>query len=55
MDSIRHFKTTYGTLGDLFDQTQIEKVSKVYFEDMLFETWTHGRTVLIGDGKIMHL
>lgn len=49
MDSIRHFKTTYGTLGDLFDQTQIEKVSKVYFEDMLFETWTHGRTILIGD------
>ncbi|KAH7058041.1 hypothetical protein BKA57DRAFT_448422 [Linnemannia elongata] len=49
MDSIRHFKTTYGTLGDLFDATPIEGVSKVYFEDMLFETWTHGRTVLIGD------
>ncbi|KAG0203369.1 hypothetical protein BGX33_009154 [Mortierella sp. NVP41] len=49
MDSIRHFKTTYGTLGDLFDATDIERVSKVYFEDMLFETWTHGRTVLIGD------
>ncbi|KAF9118013.1 hypothetical protein BGW39_001570 [Mortierella sp. 14UC] len=49
MDSIRHFKTTYGTLGDLFDATPTEHVSKVYFEDMLFETWTHGRTVLIGD------
>ncbi|KAF9120293.1 hypothetical protein BGX30_003255, partial [Mortierella sp. GBA39] len=49
MDSIRHFKTTYGTLGDLFDATDIERVSKVYFEDMLFETWNHGRTVLIGD------
>ncbi|KAF9119113.1 hypothetical protein BGW39_000560 [Mortierella sp. 14UC] len=49
MDSIRHFKTTYGTLGDLFDVTPIDRVSKVYFEDMLFETWTHGRTILIGD------
>lgn len=49
MDSIRHFKTTYGTMGDLFDVTPIEGVSKVYFEDMLFETWHHGRTVLIGD------
>ncbi|KAF9148291.1 hypothetical protein BG015_009981 [Linnemannia schmuckeri] len=49
MDSIRHFKTPYGTLGDLFDATPIERVSKVYFEDMLFDTWNHGRTVLIGD------
>ncbi|KAK5827777.1 hypothetical protein F5H01DRAFT_399363 [Linnemannia elongata] len=49
MDSIRHFKTPYGALGDLFDETDIERVSKVYFEDMLFETWNHGRTVLIGD------
>ncbi|KAG0293463.1 hypothetical protein BGZ96_002805 [Linnemannia gamsii] len=29
MDSIRHFKTPYGTLGDLFDVTPIERVSKV--------------------------
>ncbi|KAK3848472.1 MAG: hypothetical protein J3R72DRAFT_469939 [Linnemannia gamsii] len=50
MDSIRHFRTPYGTLGDLFDVTPIERVSKVAFEDKLFETWTHGRTVLIGDG-----
>ncbi|KAG0281198.1 hypothetical protein BGZ95_006024 [Linnemannia exigua] len=49
LDSIRHFKTPYGILGDLFDKTPIERVSKVYFEDMLFETWNHGRTVLIGD------
>ncbi|KAK3848481.1 MAG: hypothetical protein J3R72DRAFT_469946 [Linnemannia gamsii] len=49
LDSIRHFKTPYGTLGDLFDATPIDNVSKVYFEDMLFETWNHGRTVLIGD------
>ncbi|KAF9924891.1 hypothetical protein FBU30_005234 [Linnemannia zychae] len=49
LDSIRHFKTPYGTMGDLFDVTPIERVSKVYFEDMLFETWNYGRTVLIGD------
>lgn len=50
MDSIRHFVTPHGALGDLFDATPIECVSKVYFEDMLFETWNHGRAVLIGDG-----
>ncbi|KAG0376822.1 hypothetical protein BGX24_007165 [Mortierella sp. AD032] len=49
LDSIRHFKTPYGTLGDLFDATQINSVCKVYFEDMLFDTWNHGRIVLIGD------
>lgn len=53
MDSIRHFKTLYGTLGDPFDVTPIEGVSKVYFEDMLFETWTLGRAVLIGDGTCL--
>jgi hypothetical protein len=51
LDLIRHFKTPYGTLGDMFDATPIERVSKVYFEDKLFETWHHGRTILIGDGK----
>ncbi|KAG9061274.1 hypothetical protein KI688_007612 [Linnemannia hyalina] len=55
LDEIRHFKTPYGTMGDLFDATDIEKVSKVYFEDKLFETWTHGRTVLIGDAAHMLL
>ncbi|KAF8940743.1 hypothetical protein BGZ47_007622 [Haplosporangium gracile] len=33
MDESRHFKTTYGTLGDLFDATPMEHISKVYFED----------------------
>lgn len=51
MNEIRHFKTPYGLLGDLFDATPAERVSKVYYEDMLFETWNHGRAVLIGDGK----
>lgn len=51
MNEIRHFKTPYGLLGDLFDATPAERVSKVYYEDMLFETWNHGRAVLIGDGR----
>lgn len=51
LDQIREFKTTYGPLGDIVDATPRERISKVFFEDMLFETWTHGRTVLIGDGK----
>ncbi|KAF9280507.1 hypothetical protein BGZ88_012154 [Linnemannia elongata] len=38
LDEIRHFKTPYGTMGDLFDATDIENVSKIYFEDELFET-----------------
>ncbi|KAF9118014.1 hypothetical protein BGW39_001571 [Mortierella sp. 14UC] len=49
MDSIRHFKTPFGTLGNLFNSTQANKVSKVFFEDKLFQTWNHGRVVLIGD------
>lgn len=51
MDETRHFKTTYGTLGNHFDVTLIERISKVHFKDKLFETSNHDRTVLIGDGK----
>ncbi len=40
-----------GTMGDLIDATPPSMISKVALEDKLFETWTHGRTVLIGDGK----
>ena len=40
-----------GTLGDLIDQTPADRISRVYLEDKMFETWTHGRTVLIGDGN----
>ncbi|GJJ77180.1 hypothetical protein EMPS_09539 [Entomortierella parvispora] len=38
-----------GTLGDLIDETPRDKISRVFLENKLFETWTHGRTVLIGD------
>jgi len=39
------------TLGDLFDKTPMDLISKVMLEEKIFETWYHGRTVLIGDGK----
>lgn len=41
-----------GVLGDLIDATDKDMISKVYVEEKLFQTWTHGRTALIGDGKI---
>ncbi|KAF9948642.1 hypothetical protein BGZ70_002138 [Mortierella alpina] len=38
-----------GKMGDMIDATPKERISKVYLEEKLFETWYHGRTVLIGD------
>lgn len=38
-----------GTMGDLFDQTPREVVSKVVLEEKLYQTWYRGRVVLIGD------
>ncbi|KAF9423746.1 hypothetical protein BGZ76_003619, partial [Entomortierella beljakovae] len=38
-----------GTMGDMFDATPKDLISKVYLEEKLFHTWYHGRTVLIGD------
>ncbi|KAF9985077.1 hypothetical protein BGZ75_003371 [Mortierella antarctica] len=40
-----------GTMGELIDATPPSMISKVALEDKLFDTWTHGRTVLIGDGQ----
>ncbi|KAF8949811.1 hypothetical protein BGZ46_004929, partial [Entomortierella lignicola] len=36
-------------MGDIMDATPKELICKVMFEEKLFETWTHGRTVLLGD------
>ncbi|KAF9207695.1 hypothetical protein BGZ49_010729 [Haplosporangium sp. Z 27] len=36
-------------MGDLIDASPKEVICKVVLEEKLFETWTHGRTVLIGD------
>ncbi|KAG0376744.1 hypothetical protein BGX24_007290 [Mortierella sp. AD032] len=38
-----------GLLGDLIDATPRDNISRVSLEDKLFDTWHHGRTVLIGD------
>ncbi|KAF8958830.1 hypothetical protein BGZ46_001881, partial [Entomortierella lignicola] len=38
-----------GTMGDLFDATPKDLISKVFLEEKLFKTWHHGRTVLLGD------
>ncbi|KAF9282291.1 hypothetical protein BGZ68_006077 [Mortierella alpina] len=36
-------------LGDLFDKTPQDLISKVMLEEKVFETWYAGRTVLLGD------
>lgn len=41
-----------GVLGDIIDATPPDAVSKVMLEEKLFDQWSHGRIVLIGDGKL---
>ncbi|KAG0210484.1 hypothetical protein BGX33_004904 [Mortierella sp. NVP41] len=53
-DETRHFSTLINdggtkTLGDLYDLTPKELVSKVMLEEKIFKTWCSGRVVLIGD------
>ncbi|KAF9200244.1 hypothetical protein BGZ49_009546 [Haplosporangium sp. Z 27] len=38
-----------GTMKEMFDATSKELVSKVFLEEKIFQTWHHGRSVLIGD------
>ncbi|KAF9347983.1 hypothetical protein BGX26_000563 [Mortierella sp. AD094] len=38
-----------GTMGELFDATPKEMISKIFLEEKVFKTWYHGRTVLLGD------
>lgn len=46
------FRCPYGGIvGDLIDATPPELISKVYLEHKLFKSWSHGRSVLIGDGN----
>ncbi|KAF9896587.1 hypothetical protein BX616_007163, partial [Lobosporangium transversale] len=37
------------TMGDIISNTPQNQISKAILEEKLFETWYHGRTVLIGD------
>ncbi|KAF9106614.1 hypothetical protein BGX27_009099 [Mortierella sp. AM989] len=39
-----------GTMGEIFDATPKDCISKIFLEEKLFKTWYHGRTVLISDG-----
>lgn len=39
------------TMGDLIDKTPRDNISKVFLEEKLFETWSYGRVVLVGDGR----
>ncbi|KAF9287797.1 hypothetical protein BGZ68_001268 [Mortierella alpina] len=53
IEDIRNFPSHFGgVIGDLIDATPNEMISRVYLEEKLFETWYHGRTVLIGDGAV---
>ncbi|KAF9093602.1 hypothetical protein BGX23_003105 [Mortierella sp. AD031] len=40
------------TLGDLFDRTPKDLISRVMLEEKVFKTWYSGRTVLLGDGAV---
>ncbi|KAK3835598.1 MAG: hypothetical protein J3R72DRAFT_451220 [Linnemannia gamsii] len=53
-DETRDFPVQLGdgkerTLGDLYDCTPQDLISKVMLEEKVFDTWHHGRTVLLGD------
>jgi hypothetical protein len=39
------------TLGDIYDLTPKEMISKVMLEEKVFDTWYSGRIVLLGDCK----
>ncbi|KAF8978929.1 hypothetical protein BGZ46_006004 [Entomortierella lignicola] len=38
-----------GTMGEIFDATPKDLISKVFLEEKMFKTWHYGRTVLLGD------
>ncbi|KAG0003832.1 hypothetical protein BGZ80_005729 [Entomortierella chlamydospora] len=41
-----------GTMKEIFDATPKHLISKVFLEEKLFQTWYHGRSVLLGDGAV---
>ncbi|KAF9166435.1 hypothetical protein BGX21_001131 [Mortierella sp. AD011] len=49
-NEVRDYPVVRGMkMGDLIDTTPKEVICKVMLEEKLFETWTYGRTVLLGD------
>ncbi|KAG0050212.1 hypothetical protein BGZ83_005014 [Gryganskiella cystojenkinii] len=49
LQEVKDYETPWGKVGDLIEATPKEVISKVFFEDLLYQTWHHGRVVLIGD------
>ncbi|KAK3816961.1 MAG: hypothetical protein JOS17DRAFT_400312 [Linnemannia elongata] len=47
-DGGNHSNTSL-TIGDLFDRTDNDLISKVMLEEKIFTTWSAGRIVLLGD------
>ncbi|KAG0202071.1 hypothetical protein BGX33_009915 [Mortierella sp. NVP41] len=41
------------TVGDIYDLTDQDLISKVGLQGKVFDTWFHGRTVLLGDGAMI--
>ena len=41
------------TMGNLYDRTPKNLISKVMLEEKVFETWYSGRVALLGDGMFM--
>ncbi|KAF9351035.1 hypothetical protein BGX26_010863 [Mortierella sp. AD094] len=53
LDQFQDFPCAFGgTMKDIFDATPKDLISKVFLEEKVFQTWYHGRSVLIGDGKV---
>ncbi|KAF9956430.1 hypothetical protein BGZ65_002738 [Modicella reniformis] len=46
---IYDFATPYGPLGQFINKTPGDRISRVFLEEKMFETWHYGRVVLIGD------
>lgn len=52
INEVNDFRTPLGaTMGELIRATPQDRVSRIFLEEKLFDTWYHGRVVLIGDGK----
>ncbi|KAF9136765.1 hypothetical protein BG015_003027 [Linnemannia schmuckeri] len=54
IDETRHFPIQLDdgkkrTMGDLYDLTPKDLISKIMLEEKVFKTWHHGRVVLMGD------
>ncbi|KAF9097163.1 hypothetical protein BGX23_009652 [Mortierella sp. AD031] len=52
-DETRHLPLSIGTkkvtMGDIYDWTPKDEISKAMLEEKVFHTWYSGRTVLLGD------